>query len=403
MDRDLSTGGQAVGSGCRRAQAMTFLSLVLRNLLRRPLRTTLTTMAMAIAVGTVVAILGIASGFEDSFIKMYRQAGIDLVVLRAGAQERLSSTLDEDVAPRIAKLPGVSWAVPSLMDVVTFEQAELYSVPLRGVPPDSPLVAEVPIVNGRTLRRGDERVAVLGNILAQQLHKQLGDTIRLYDEEDYQVVGIYNAGNVFDDGSLMIPLEDLQRLMGRPGQVTGFSVHLVRPLADGQVQRAIAAIEGLKNPQGQPLGLTALSAQDHVESITQIRLAKSMAWITSAVALLIGATGVLNTMFMSVFERTREIGILRAIGWPARRVARALMWESLLMTLVGAALGTLGALALTRLLSMLPSVRGLIEGRISWPAIAAGLALALGVGLLGVAYPAYRGTRIQPTEALRHE
>ncbi|HEY5315298.1 MAG TPA: ABC transporter permease, partial [Pirellulales bacterium] len=384
-------------------KAMTFLALVLRNLLRRPLRTALTTTAMAIAVGTVVAILGITNGFEHSFIQMYRQAGIDIVVLRAGAQERLSSTLDEDLAPRIAKLPGVSWAVPSLMDVVTFEQAELYSVPLRGVPPDSPLVAEVPIFNGRSLRPGDERVAVLGKILAQQLHKQPGDTIRLYDEEDYRIAGIYDAGNVFDDGSLIIPLGDLQRLMGRPGQVTGFSVHLVRPLAGGQVERTIAAIEGLKDAHGRPLGLTALSAQDHVESITQIRLAKTMSWITSAVALLIGAIGVLNTMFMSVFERTREIGILRALGWPARRVARILMWESLTMTLVGALAGTLGAIVLTRLLSLLPTVRGLIAGRIAWPAIVAGVALALGVGLLGVAYPAYRGTRIQPTEALRHE
>jgi putative ABC transport system permease protein len=382
---------------------MTFPAMVLRNLLRRPLRTALTTAAMAIAVGTVVAILGIADGFENSFLQMYRSAGIDVIVLRAGAQERLSSTLDEGLAARLAELPGVGWAVPSLMDVVSFESAGLYSVPLRGVPPGSPLVEQIPVTSGRTLQTGDQRVAVLGTILAQQLHKQLGDTIRLYDEENYKVVGIYDAGNVFDDGSLVIPLVDLQRLMGRPRQVTGFSIHVLDPNVAGSVPRVIRAIENLKDPSGTPLGLTALSAKDHVESITQIRLAKAMSWMTSAVALLIGATGVLNTMFMAVFERTREIGILRAIGWRAWRVARMFVWESLIMSLAGAAAGSIGAVLLIRLLSTIPAARGLIAGRVSWPAIGAGVSLAVVVGLLGVAYPAWRGTRIAPTDALRHE
>lgn len=382
---------------------MTFPALVVRNLLRRPLRTTLTIVAMAIAVGTVVAIVGIADGFERSFLNMYRKAGIDIVVLRAGAQERLSSTLQESLAQRIASLPGVAWAVASLVDVVTFEQAELYSVPLRGVPPDSPLVAEIPIAQGRTLRAGDSRAAVLGNILADQLHKHVGDTVRLYDEEDYQVVGIYHAGNVFDDGSLVIPLADLQRLMGRPRQVTGFSVHLKHPDVAGEVPRAIAAIENLQDAKGTRLGLTALSAQDHAESITQIRLAHTVSWVSSGIALVLGAIGVLNTMFMAVFERTKEIGILRAIGWPARRIARTLVCESLVMAIAGAIVGSLGAVLLTRLLSMLPTVRGLIAGEISWPAFAIGAALAIAVGLAGAAYPAFRGTRILPTEALRHE
>jgi putative ABC transport system permease protein len=216
-------------------------------------------------------------------------------------------------------------------------------------------------------------------------------------------VGIYDAGNVFDDGSLVIPLVDLQRLMGRPRQVTGFSIHLEDPNGVGAVPRAIAEIEHLKDPQGRSLGLTALSAKDHVESITQLRLANTMSWVASAIALLIGAIGVLNTMFMAVLERTREIGILRAMGWRASRVARMFVWESLIMSLAGAAAGSIGAVLLTRLLSAIPSVQGLIAGRISWPAIGVGILLALVVGLLGAAYPAYRGTRIAPTEALRHD
>ena len=80
-----------------------------------------------------------------------------------------------------------------------------------------------------------------------------------------------------------------------------------------------------------------------------------------------------------------------------------LLGESVVMSLVGAGLGSLGAVALTRVASKFPPASGMIDGRISWQVIGEGMLLALVVGLLGVAYPAWRGTRIVPTEALRHE
>jgi putative ABC transport system permease protein len=128
-----------------------------------------------------------------------------------------------------------------------------------------------------------------------------------------------------------------------------------------------------------------------------------MAWVTSTVALFIGSIGMLNTMIMSVFERTKEIGVLRAIGWGRWRVVKMILMESVILSLLGGALGAVGAIFLTKMLSHFPAAAGVIDGNLAPSVILDGFLIALGVGLLGAAYPAYRGAQLLPTEALRHE
>jgi putative ABC transport system permease protein len=108
-------------------------------------------------------------------------------------------------------------------------------------------------------------------------------------------------------------------------------------------------------------------------------------------------------MVMAVHERTKEIGILRAIGWQRGRVARLILAESVILSLVGAILGGLGAALLVRLLTLVPAVNGLIDGRIPPIVVAYGLAGALIVGLFGGLVPAYRASRMLPTVAFRYE
>ena len=238
---------------------------------------------------------------------------------------------------------------------------------------------------------------LLGERLAISLDKHVGDKMTLFDNETYTVVGIFKSGTVYENGSMTVLLTDLQRFMGREGQVSGFAIVVDHPEDQAEIKRIAHDIEALgKNVEATPTA-------EFVNSTPEIQFVHAMAWVTSAVALVIGAVGMLNTMVMSVFERTKEIGILRAIGWGRWRVVRMILMESILLSLTGGVVGTAGAIGLTHLLAHQPAVAGMVDPYVAPWVIGLGFVIGLCVGLLGAAYPAYRGAQLLPTEALRHE
>lgn len=376
---------------------MWFSTFIFKNLIRRPLRSLLTAFAVALAIGSVIALVGIANGFEQTFLTLYANAGVDMIVVRSGARQRMNSTLDESLGDKIKQLDGVREVLAGLADMVSFEDAGLYSVVIQGFEPQTAVFDHMKIIAGRSLVKGDKRFALLGTILAGNLGKKVGDDVEVVEGEKYRVVGIYESSNVFENGAVVIPLKELQRLMDRQGKVTGFSLILDNPRDVEAVQEIRRKIEALAP------GLSALPTADHVKSITEIRLAKGMAWLTSSIALFIGFFGMMNTMVMSVHERMHEIGILRALGWRVLRIIRMIVLESVFLSTTGALAGMIGAVALVQLLIRFPTVKGLIDGHIQPKFFAYGLVIAVFLGLLGSILPALRAARMLPTEALRHE
>jgi putative ABC transport system permease protein len=376
-----------------------FLTIVLKNVLRRPLRSVLTSVAIAIAVGAVVSLVGVAAGFETSFGELYKEMRVDLVVLRAGGRQRLTSTLDEAMGARIRALPGVKDVITGLADVISFEDYGLYGVLVQGWTPGSRAFDHIHVVSGRNLQPGDRKAVLLGAILARNLGKRAGDRLKIFEDQQFYVVGIYQSksANVFEDGAMVMPLAQLQVLMDRSKQVTGFNIIMKDSSDRAAVERVRTQAEHMAP------GLNVMTTTEHVKGLTEIQMAKAMSWLTSAVALVIGAFGMMNTMIMSVHERTREIGILRAVGWRRGRVVRLVLLEAVGISLIGALLGTVGACVLVRILTLVPTVSGLISGRIPPVVILYGFGIAIVVGLLGGLLPAYRASAMTPTAALRYE
>lgn len=382
---------------------MYFVTFVFKSLLQRKLRSALTCVGVAVAVAAVVALVGVSRGFERSFGQLYERRGVDLVVLRAGIAERLTSNLDERIGPRLQALPGVRAVTSVLLDIVSFEKSSFIGVPIQGWPVDSFMFDDLKILTGRRLQAGDSKVVMLGGVLATNLDKRVGDTIEIEGEE-CKIVGTFESFNVFENGSAVVLLADLQRLMDRREQVTGFMIVLDNvPDKEARLAALRTEIQAMTDARGRLLHLSAMPTQDHVRTTLEIRVTHSMAWLTSAIALIIGTIGMLNTMLMSVFERTQEIGILRALGWKKTRVLRMILLESLTLSLVGAVVGVASGILLTRLLILLPDAGGLVSGDIDPAVIAQSIVIALLVGLLGGVYPAFRATRLLPTEAMRHE
>ncbi|MHB1034109.1 MAG: ABC transporter permease [Pirellulales bacterium] len=357
----------------------------------------LTIVGMAVAVGAVVALVGISQGFEQSFLSIYRRREVDIVVQQAGSKQRLTSALDQSLGEKIGKVPGVRSVTCGLVDMMSLDELGPTGVLVQAWPPGSIMFDELKILSGRKLQAQDTKSVMLGKVLAASLQKKVGDELTVFENERFKVVGIFESYSVYENGGILMLLEELQRFMGREHQVSGFTVAVEKPADDAVVERVREAIERLDK------SLVATPTKQFVESTTEIQFVRAMAWITSAVALVIGAVGMLNTMVMSVFERTREIGILRAIGWRRLRVVRMILLESVILSLTGAVFGTLGAMLLTRVLSSRPAAAGMIGGHLAPGVVVQGFVIAILVGLLGAAYPAYWGARLLPTEAIRHE
>ena len=162
------------------------------------------------------------------------------------------------------------------------------------------------VISGRLLEAGDEGGVLLGEAVASKSGKGVGGKITVIEEHpDFTVVGIYRGKLILEDGMVIVLLSDLQKFMGKQGKVSGFSIVLDHPGDEKEINRVKAEIQKLSK------NIDVLLPADIVNTTGQIQLVRAMSWVTSVIALIIGAIGMLNTMVMSVFERTKEIGILR--------------------------------------------------------------------------------------------
>ena len=364
-----------------------------KNLLRRPTRSLLTAFGMAIAVAAVVALVGVSQSLESSFLNLYYRRGGDLVVQRRGGAVQLYKGIKLSIGDRIRQLPAVREVIGSLMDMVAFEDQDLFMVLVNGWEPDSPVLARNKLLSGRRLKAGDQRAVMLGRILAASLGKHVGDHVQLYGR-DFQVVGIFESFSVYENGAVFMLLDELQRQMDRPGEVTGFIVQS-RDKSRAAIAELRTQIDALDST------VAATPCAEFVNSLMQMKVARTMSWITSLVAIVIGAVGVMNTMLMSVFERRGELASLRAMGWRTRQIAQLILLESLVLSAIAAASGIVLGVGVTFLLTFWKRTAGLVQGDISMLALGEGVLVAIAIALVGACYPILRCSRLPIAQTLR--
>jgi putative ABC transport system permease protein len=372
-------------------------------------------LGLSVAVGSMIALLGVTHNFQASVGETLEKRGVDLMVVAGGVTEQLSSEMDDSVIDRVKHIPGVLDVDAALVEVTDMETRDpngpndvppTIPVMVQGWPPETFHRGDLEILDGRNLTAEDvgHRRAVLGSIMADNLKKKVGDTITIHQER-FQIVGIQKSINTFETGAVLTTLNDLQNVSQRKGKITGFSVRVDKsePDPDAKVEAVRRAIMDLKDPEGKSLKLSAERPKQYLENASHLRITRAMAWMVSAIAIVIGVISMLNTMVMSVLERTQEIGILRAVGWTRWRVVRMVLGEAVFLGLAAAAVGTVGAVAVTYALSAMPKVNGFIEGGVPLRVVVQGVVITVLIGLAGGAYPAIRAARLLPTEAIRHD
>jgi putative ABC transport system permease protein len=372
---------------------MRFSTIVIRNLLRRKLRSLLTILGISIGVGTTVALLNISEGFRRITVDSLVGRGIDLVVMEKDAVDQLSSDVDVRVLPLVKQIPGVRDVCPTLADLGAFPvRNSTVNVLMQGWEPGNLLFD--------ALQADDKAKVMLGALLAEQLQKRAGDSLEIFGEP-FEIAGVYDSFSLPESAGLVMNLAEMQRVMVNEGHVTGFGVALDPDHADPQA--VCAAINELKFPDGRSARVRAQSVRDYVKDAVHFKASRAMALVTSGIAVFVGAIGILNTMIMSVVERIREISLLRAIGWKRSRVTRMVVGESVTLSLLGSAVGVVAAYLLVQLLTRLPETSGVVDGHMTWYVVMFGVSMAAFVGLIGGIYPAVRAANLPPSHGLRNE
>lgn len=389
---------------------MSFLSLIIKNPFRNRTRALLAIIGIAIGIATIVALGMVTGGLQASTQSTLKAGAAEISVAKIGSNTFGSSggTIDESVAIDIKKISGVKdtagilRATANITSLTTanstsssnFGSGMGFSV--SGIDSTKLSLVGIDSVNGTIFSNGSSNEIILGKSLAQNLNKTVGDSINLFGT-DFKITGTYETGSFIQDMGAFISLSKLQNLTSNQNKV---STIVVKVNDNANVTQVSQTIQNT-----YPNDLSATTAADQANRINQsLGVINTASWAISLLAIIIGGVGVINTMIMSVFERTREIGVLKAVGWKNGRILAMILGESIVLTLVAAVIGIiLGVVGVEIILNLLSSTGSVIKPVLSLDTLLRAFGVALLVGIIGGLYPAYRASKLAPTEALRYE
>lgn len=388
---------------------MSFLSLIIKNPFRNRTRASLAIVGIAIGIATIVALGMVTGGLQASTQSTLKAGAAEISVAKIGSNTFGSSggTIDESVAIDIKNISGVkdtAGILRATANVTSLTTANSTSssnfgpmgFSVSGIDSTKLSLVGIDSVNGTSFSNGSSNEIILGKSLAQNLNKTVGDNINLFGT-DFKITGTYETGSFIQDMGAFISLSKLQNLTSNQNKV---STIVVKVNDNANVTQVSQTIQNT-----YPNDLSATTAADQANRINQsLGVINTASWAISLLAIIIGGIGVINTMIMSVFERTREIGVLKAVGWKSSRILAMILGESIVLTLVAAVIGIiLGVVGVEIILNLLSSTGSVIKPVLSLDTLLRAFGVALLVGVIGGLYPAYRASKLAPTEALRYE
>ena len=397
------------------------LDLALRALVRNKLRSALTMLGIIIGVGCVIAMIGIGQGAARSIQSQIQSLGANVIMIMPGASTQSgariftqqSNLTEEDAAAIRKECPSVAYMSPVVRSSGQVVAGETnWGTRIQGVGVEWPLVRTWHLARGAFFSEGEVRAAaricVLGGTVEDNLFPDggaVGQTVRIKNVP-FKVVGVLEK-----KGSTL--MGDQDDLVVAPYTTTMKQLSGTTRL--GMIFVSAVSEEGVRTAEEE---ITALLRQRHhlganLESDFTMRSQEEFTQMTSdssrtlsrllasaaAISLLIGGIGIMNIMLVSVTERTREIGLRRALGARARQVLAQFLIESVTLSACGGLLGVALGVAASRAIGS----RGGLPVQLNPGAILLAFGFSAAVGVFFGFYPARKASRLQPVEALRHE
>ncbi len=370
---------------------MNLTGLALRNLRRRPVRTALSILGIALAVGGALTLLALSRSIQDSTRDGMDEIGDDLSVTQRGAADIFGGFLPADTEMRVAKVAGVTRGSGEMFMFAPTEKNR--QVLTLGWPDASYLWKKVPLREGRVPNAGERGVVVLGDAAAEALEKKVGDKVEILGQQ-FTVIGIAAYKAIINRSTAMLTLADLQDLSYRPNQISEVHVNVARDASKADVARIRADIEALG-------AFTVSTSSEQLDNDRNFKILNAVSLAISIIALAMGVIYVLNSLVMATQERTREIGIIAAIGWSDTRIMTSIVIEGLVMCAIGCIFGLALSFVAALAFPMIPAIGDMISFKPSPRLMALTIAAAFALCAVGALYPAWRAVRLMPAEALR--
>jgi len=400
------------------------------------LRASLTVLGIVVGVATVIAMVSIVTGFNNNMVNSFQSFGATLVLFQKyeprfgpggprpeGELRRKDFTLEDAAALR--SIPEIRAVSPQryLWDNsdyhLHYRSAEVRSPRVFGVIEEYPIATNRPIAEGRFLTATEidhaADVMVLGDEIRERLFPRadpLNKRIQL-GHDSYTVVGIFEKkGKMFgesQDNLVVIPITTFDRRFPwiRIGGSNGDALRIATiPHTPDQVPALIDKARAILRtrrhvPFNKPDDFGIVTPDRMIESFQGITSGITLAMVFVAlVSLLIGGVGVMNIMLVSVTERTREIGVRKAVGAFRRDIVMQFLTEATTLSLLGGAIGVVVGIAVP--LAVKKAFEALPAETPVW-AVLVGLVVSLSVGIFFGLYPAVKASRLDPIEALRYE
>lgn len=382
---------------------MSFLSLVVKNPFRNKTRSALAITGIAIGIIVIVALGMITGGLKNSTQSTLKAGSAEVTVVQAGSNGIGSGgSLNESYVTSLLNVSGVKNTAGTLSASNTSTSSSSSQsigpggLTITGIDSNKLSLEGIDSVNGTIFTNTSTDQVIMGKTEAQSLNKTVGDTVNLLGQ-NFTITGIFETGNFMTDNGILMPLSTLQNLTNNNGKVSNILVKVTDNANVTTVSNSITS--------AYPNELSTTSAASSADRINQgLSFIDTASWAISLLAIFIGAVGVINTMVMTVYERTREIGVLKAVGWKDSRILSMILGESIVLTLMAFVIGSIIAVVgVEVLLTLIPSVGSVITPSFSIDIFLRAFGVAVIVGIIGGLYPAYRASRLSPTEALRYE
>ncbi len=394
---------------------MKWIMLAVKNMIRRPVRTLLAMLGVGIAVSVLSSLIQFQRGYEQGLRAELDDLGAHIMIVPRGCPYEAATIvlhggkwpryMDYELYELIKGTTGISHSAPIIMDAVIKDGGRENLIYL-GIDENYPqLRANWEYSAGGWFHTNDS--VILGDGAARKENAEIGDTIFIEDGSritptPVTVAGILKRTNTQDDGLYFLPMPTLQRIFNLEGKIV---VVLVKVEDVAQVDQVAAALRERARQSDASMNVFPLS---ELLGTLQSLLANTRVFVLAIVivALLIGGVGVLNTIMMTVYERTAEIGMLKAIGASGSDIFRLISLETLFTCLTGGVLGIFLAIVSSHavavlLAKILPHVPANFALTLAWDTVGLCMGVAAFLGLFAGLYPAFRASVVSPIEAIR--